>query len=37
LAFWDKTEKETTLVLAIHGFVKKIQKRPKSEIEKGLF
>lgn len=35
LAFWDKTEKETTLVLATHGFVKKTQKTPKSEIKKA--
>jgi phage-related protein len=35
LAFWDKTEKEETLVVATHGFVKKTQKTPKSEIEKA--
>jgi phage-related protein len=35
LAFWDKTEKETTLVLATQGFVKKTQKTPKSEIKKA--
>jgi phage-related protein len=35
LAFWDKTEKEETLVVATHGFIKKIQKTPKSEIEKA--
>jgi len=35
LAFWDKTEKEETLVVATHGFLKKTQKTPKSEIEKA--
>ena len=35
LAFWDKTEKEETLVVATHGFVKKTQKTPKSEMEKA--
>ena len=34
LAFWDKTGKEETLVVATHGFIKKTQKTPKSEIEK---
>jgi phage-related protein len=35
LAFWDKTEKKETLVVATHGFIKKSQKTPKSEIEKA--
>jgi len=35
LAFWDKTEKEETLVVATHGFIKMTQKTPKSEIEKA--
>lgn len=35
LAFWDKTDKIDTLVLATHGFVKKAQKIPKKEIEKA--
>ncbi len=35
LAFWDKTEKAETLVIATHGFIKKTQKTPKSEIEKA--
>ena len=34
-AFWDKTEKVETLVLATHGVVKKSNKVPKSEIEKA--
>jgi phage-related protein len=35
LAFWDKTESEETLVLATHGFIKKTQRTPKSEIKKA--
>lgn len=35
LAFWDKTDKKRTLVLATNGFVKKTQKTPKSEIERA--
>jgi phage-related protein len=35
LAFWDKTEKQKTLVLATHGFIKKVGKVPKKEIEKA--
>ena len=35
LAFWDKTQKKETLVVATHGFIKKTQKTPKSEIEKA--
>jgi len=35
LAFWDKTDKTATLVLATHGFVKKDQKVPKKEIDKA--
>jgi phage-related protein len=35
LAFWDKTDNKETLVLATHGFVKKTQKTPKSEIKKA--
>lgn len=32
LAFWDKTNHKNTLVIATHGFVKKTQKTPRSEI-----
>lgn len=32
LAFWDKSDHQNTLVIATHGFVKKTQKTPKSEI-----
>ena len=32
LAFWDKTGKESTLIMATHGFDKKSNKTPKSQI-----
>jgi phage-related protein len=32
LAFWDKTDKEETLVVATHGFIKKTDKVPGNEI-----
>jgi len=35
LAFWDKTEKTETLVVSAHGFVKKVDKVPSSEINKA--
>jgi phage-related protein len=35
LAFWDKTEGSDTLVLASHGFIKKVSKVPKKEIDKA--
>lgn len=35
LAFWDKTDNTETLVLATHGFIKKVNKVPKKEIEKA--
>ena len=35
LAFWDKTEKVETLVLATNGFIKKTSKTPKNEIERA--
>ena len=34
-AFWDKTDKTKTLVLATHGIIKKTGKVPKAEIEKA--
>jgi len=34
-AFWDKTEKVETLVLATHEKIKKTGKTPKKEIEKA--
>lgn len=35
LAFWDKRDSKETLVLATHGFIKKTQKTPKSEIARA--
>ncbi len=35
LAFWDKTDKKQTLVLATHGFIKKVDKVPAKEIERA--
>lgn len=32
LAFWDKTDKRGTLVLATHGFIKKTSKVDKKEL-----
>ncbi len=34
-AFWDKTDKKETLVIATHGIIKKTKKTPKSEIKKA--
>ena len=34
-AFWDKTEKKPTLVLATHGIIKKTGKTQEKEIEKA--
>jgi len=35
LAFWDKTDKAETLVIATNGFIKKTKKIPKAEIKKA--
>ena len=35
LAFWDKMDKETTLVISTHGFIKKRSKVPQNEIQKA--
>jgi phage-related protein len=35
LAFWDKTEKTETLVVSTHGFVKRVDKVPSSEINRA--
>ncbi len=35
LAFWDKTDKENTLVLATHGTIKKTSKVDQKEIDKA--
>lgn len=34
LAFWDKSGNTDTLVFATHGFIKKVDKVPKNEIER---
>ena len=36
LAFWDKSNGEETLVVATHGFVKKVDKVPKNEILRAI-
>ena len=33
LAFWDKSNNKETLVIATHGFIKKVDKVPANEIE----
>lgn len=34
-AFWDKTRKTKTLIIATHGIIKKTDKTPKSELKKA--
>ncbi len=36
LAFWDKTSKVQTLVIATHGFIKKVSKVPENEIDRDV-
>ncbi len=36
LAFWDKTDNKETLVVAPHGFIKKVDKVPKNEIDRAV-
>jgi len=36
LAFWDKTDKKKTLVIATHGFIKKVDKVPANEIDRAV-
>lgn len=36
LAFWDKTDNKETLVIATHGFIKKVDKVPAKEIERAV-
>lgn len=36
LAFWDKTNKQETLVIATHGFVKKVDRVPENEIDRSM-
>lgn len=36
LAFWDKSDNKETLVIATHGFIKKVDKVPANEIERAV-
>ena len=36
LTFWDKSDNTDTLVFATHGFIKKVDKVPKNEIERAV-
>lgn len=36
LAFWDKTDNTNTLVIATHGFIKKVDKVPGNEIDRAI-
>ena len=36
LAFWDKTDNKQTLVIATHGFIKKVDKIPTNEIDRAV-
>jgi phage-related protein len=36
LAFWDKTDNKETLVIATHGFIKKVDKVPTNEINRAI-
>jgi phage-related protein len=36
LAFWDKTDSKQTLVIATHGFIKKVDKVPENEINRAV-
>jgi phage-related protein len=35
LAFWDKTDKTETFVIATHGIIKKTDKMPSAEIDRA--
>ena len=35
LAFWDKSNNKETLVIATHGFIKKVDKVPANEIDRA--
>ena len=35
-AFWDKKDNKETLVIATHGFIKKVDKVPANEINRAL-
>lgn len=36
LAFWDKSDNKETLVVATHGFIKKVDKVPAGEIDRAV-
>ena len=36
LAFWDKIDNKETLVIATHGFIKKVDKVPANEINRAI-
>ncbi|MBK8487588.1 MAG: type II toxin-antitoxin system RelE/ParE family toxin [Bacteroidetes bacterium] len=36
LAFWDKSDNKETLVIATHGFIKKVDKVPANEIDRAI-
>lgn len=36
LAFWDKSDNKDTLVIASHGFIKKVDKVPANEIDRAV-
>ena len=36
LAFWDKTDNSETLVIATHGFIKKMEKVPAKEVDRAI-
>ena len=36
LAFWDKSDNKETLVIATHGFIKKVDKVPSNEIDRAI-
>lgn len=36
LAFWDKSDNQQTLVIATHGFVKKVDKIPGNELMRAM-
>lgn len=36
LAFWDRTDNKKTLVIATHGFIKKVDKIPAKEIDRAV-
>jgi hypothetical protein len=36
LAFWDESDNKETLVIATHGFIKKVDKIPTKEIDRAI-